>query len=113
VIEEAAPLLEKYIETLASRYATTKGFDGALNKGMAQIRKITGIPEITFYWARHSFANCARNDCRISKDDIALALNHIDNGHRTTDIYIEKDWKIVDEVQIKVAKLLRKGVRGQ
>ena len=44
----------------------------------------------------------------MSKDDIALALNHIDNGHRTTDIYIAKDWRIVDEVQLKVVSLLRK-----
>ncbi|MDB5157199.1 MAG: recombinase [Mucilaginibacter sp.] len=32
--------------------------------------------------------------------DVALALNHIDEGHRTTDIYIAKDWRIVDEVQV-------------
>jgi hypothetical protein len=74
---------------------------------MQQIRKITKIPKITFYWARHTFANVARNDCRMSKDDIGLALNHIDTGNTTTDIYIAKDWKIVDEVQIKVVKLYR------
>ena len=102
------PLLEKYIEKLPVRYATSKGFDGALSKGMKRLRVITGISEITYYWARHSFANCARNDCRLSKDDIALALNHVDNGHRTTDIYIAKDWRIVDEVQIKVVGLIRK-----
>jgi hypothetical protein len=108
VIEEAVPLLEKYIEKLSLRYATSKGFDGALSQGMKHLRTITDIPQITYYWARHSFANCARNDCRFSKDDIALALNHVDNGHQTTDIYIAKDWKIVDEVQFKVMKLLRK-----
>ena len=74
---------------------------------MKFLREITGITEITYYWARHSFANCARNDCRLSKDDIALALNHVDNGHRTTDIYIAKDWRIVDEVQLKVVNLLK------
>ncbi|MGZ3766750.1 MAG: site-specific integrase [Mucilaginibacter sp.] len=108
LIEEAVPLLEKYIEKLSLRYATSKGFDGALSRGMKHLREITGIPEVTYYWARHSFANCARNDCRLSKDDIALALNHVDNGHRTTDIYLSKDWKIVDEVQQKVITLLRK-----
>lgn len=43
----------------------------------------------------------------MSVDDVGLALNHIDTGHKTTDIYIAKDWKIVDEVQLKVVGLLR------
>jgi integrase len=73
---------------------------------MKDLRKIIGIDDITFYWARHTFANTARNACRMSKDDVALALNHVDEGHRTTDIYISKDWKIVDEVQEKVVRLL-------
>lgn len=108
IIEEAQPLLDKYIGVLSARYVTSNGLDTALSMGMKQLRKITGVPDITFYWARHTFANAARNACRMSKDDVALALNHIDNGHRTTDIYIAKDWKIVDEVQLKVVNLLRK-----
>lgn len=43
----------------------------------------------------------------MSKDDIALALNHVDEGNRTTDIYIAKDWKIVDDVQRKVMEKLK------
>jgi len=53
------------------------------------LRELTGGPDITFYWARHSFASLACNSCRMSKDDVALALNH------------------VDEVQEKVVGLLR------
>lgn len=51
--------------------------------------------------------NLARNKCRMSKDDVGLALNHVDEGHRTTYIYIEKDWSIVDDVQENVVNLLR------
>jgi hypothetical protein len=76
--------------------------------GMVHLRKITGIPELTLYWARHTFATIARNSCRMSKDDVALALNHVDSEHSTTDIYIEKYWSIVDDVQIHVVSLLRK-----
>lgn len=108
IIEEAKPLLEKYIEKLSVRYSTYGGLDTALSQGMKQLRKLTGIPGATIYWARHTFATIARNACRISKDDVALALNHVDDEHRTTDIYIEKDWSIVDEVQIKVIGLLRR-----
>jgi integrase len=108
IIEEAKPLLEKYIEKLSVRYSAYDGLDTALSMGMKQLRKLTGIPGITIYWARHTFATIARNSCRMSKDDVALALNHVDDEHRTTDIYIEKDWGIVDEVQLKVITVLRK-----
>lgn len=35
-----------------------------------------------------------------------MALNHVDEGRKTTDIYIQKDWKIFDEVQSAVMKLI-------
>ena len=35
----------------------------------------------------------------MTKDDVAMALNHIDNYHTNTDIYIENDWTIIDDVQ--------------
>lgn len=108
IVDEATPLLEKYLGKLRERYSSANALNWALCKGMEQLRKLTGIPELTLYWARHTFANTARNDCRMSKDDVALALNHVDEGNRTTDIYIAKDWKIVDDVQRKVITQLRK-----
>ena len=108
IVEEAKPLLEKYTGKLSLRYSSCDGLNWALCKGMEQLRKLTGIPELTLYWARYTFANTARNDCRMSKDDVALALNHVDEGNRTTDIYIAKDWKIVDDVQRRVIAQLKK-----
>ncbi len=108
IIEEAVPLLNKYIPTLSSQYCNSNSLNWALSKGMEQLRKSLGMPELTLYWARHTFATIARNECRLSKDDVALALNHVDNGNRTTDIYIAKDWKIVDDVQHKVMHALNK-----
>ncbi|SFC49734.1 Phage integrase SAM-like domain-containing protein [Parapedobacter composti] len=108
IVDEAKPLLEKYLGKLRERYSSADALNWALCKGMEQLRKLTSIPEITLYWARHTFANTARNDCRMSKDDVALALNHVDEGNRTTDIYIAKDWKIVDDVQRKVIAQLKK-----
>lgn len=108
IIDEARPLLEKYLEKLSVRYVNSNGLNKALAMGMKQLRKITGLEKLTLYWARHSFATIARNSCRMSRDDVAQALNHVDSEHTTTDIYIEKDWRIVDEVQIKVVSLLRR-----
>lgn len=107
IVPEAKPLLEKYIGKLRDRYSTYNGLDTALSKGMKLLRKMTGIPDITFYWARHTFATIARNRCKMDKDDIAEALNHVDGDHKITDIYIEKDWSIVDKVQAAVMKFLR------
>ena len=44
----------------------------------------------------------------MDKDDIAEALNHVDGEHKVTDIYIEKDWSIVDKVQSAVIAYIRK-----
>jgi integrase len=81
--------------------------NAALSKGMRQISILTEIPGLTYYSARHTFGNLARNKCRLPKDDVAQALNHVDHGRKTTDIYLEKDWTIVDEVQNAVLNLLR------
>jgi hypothetical protein len=104
--EEAKLLFAKYIGKLQLRYGAYDYLDYALFKGMKGLRELTGLPELTLYWARHTFGNLARNECRMSVDDVGAALNHIDNGHTTTDIYIEKDWKIVDDVQTGVITLL-------
>jgi integrase len=107
IVEEARLLLIKYIGKLQERYATYGTLDSALSKGMREVCKRTGLDGVTFYWARYTFANLARNSCRMSKDDVLLAMNHVDMASRMVDIYIERDWKIVDEVQLKVLQLYR------
>ncbi|MGY4539504.1 integrase [Mucilaginibacter sp. UYNi724] len=107
IVPEARPMLEKYIGKLQERYSTYNGLDTALSKGITEVRKVTGVADITFYWARHTFATIARNKCQMDKDDIAEALNHVDGDHKITDIYIEKDWSVVDKVQAAVLKLFK------
>jgi integrase len=99
VPEPAIPLIEKYKNRLRLEYCEIGNLNKALNKGLKTIGESIGVPDLSFYWGRHTFGNLARNKCRKSKDDVALALNHVDHGRRTTDIYLEKDWTIVDEVQ--------------
>ncbi|MBL4675056.1 MAG: site-specific integrase [Mucilaginibacter sp.] len=103
---EASDLLIKS-KRICRKYASITNLNKALGKGFAELRRLTGISDFSFYWARHSFGNIARNKCRKSKDDVALALNHVDQGRRTTDIYLERDWTIVDEVQEAVMNELR------
>jgi len=110
VPECALTEINKYKDVLFTRYAEIGNLNTALNKGLKEVGKLIGEEDLTFYWARHTFGNLARNKCRKSKDDVALALNHVDHGRRTTDIYLDKDWSIVDEVQAAVLSLLTNNV---
>ena len=66
-------------------------------------------PEISTYWARHSWATIAYNDLGISMDVIAQALGH---GEQTvTDIYLDKNQKLVDEANRKVLDWVLYGKR--
>lgn len=76
IIEEAEVLLDKYLGKLGIRYRAYDYLDYALYKGMKGLREICDIPEITLYWARHTFGTLARNECRMNVDDIAETLNH-------------------------------------
>ncbi|AYL99167.1 phage integrase SAM-like domain-containing protein [Mucilaginibacter celer] len=104
---EAHELYIKYAGKLQCRYSTHNTLDRALSIGMRRIGLQTGIPNLEFYDARHAFGDWARNICRFSKDDVALALNHKDLSNDVTDIYISKNWKIIDEVQEGTIKLLK------
>lgn len=92
------PLLLKYIPVLCLRYGTTGTFNAALSKGWKVLSKMLNI-EITPAFARGGFATIARNKCKMPKEDISEALNHLVKAHKTIDIYLEKDWSMVDDVQ--------------
>lgn len=82
-----------------------------VNRYCQGIAKVVGIgANITTYYARHSFSTIAHT-CRIRKDDIAMALNHVEADTRVTDIYIEPDWSIIDEVQNAVINKLNEDMK--
>lgn len=77
-------------------------------KGLVAIRKKLGIPELSSYWARHSWATVAAS-LDIPRDTIAHALGH--GGNTVTDIYIDFDQKKVDEANRKVLDWVLYGKR--
>lgn len=107
LVPEAVDLL-KFATSLPERYASVTNLNHALSKGMSKLSTLTKIPGLQYYKFRHTFGTLARNECKISKDNIAEALNHVDHGRKTTDIYLAKDWSIIDEVQIKVIRHVRR-----
>lgn len=101
---EAAEIIEKYRDKTGQRvfdfyhrYSTSHIFSSNVNKGLKKVAEACKIDEpLSTYYARHSWATIARNKCGVSKDDVDLALNHVDQGVKMADIYIEKDWSLID-----------------
>lgn len=113
---EAQELIDKYRSrnkgrafNFSERYANSQAFVTNVNKGLKMVADKLGLNvELSTYYARHSWATIARNDCRISKDDVHLALNHVDEKTKITDIYIARDWSIIDDANRKVVDRLIK-----
>jgi len=112
---EAMELITKYADPAGSRilnlyhqYATNNNLTKAVNKGLAQLSKELDLPKkVTSAFARTSWATTARNQCGISKDDVDLALNHVDPRHKLADVYIDKDFSMIDKANRKVLDTLR------
>lgn len=112
---EALALVEKYRDKTRvrafdfhTRYSDFRNFSANVNKGLKKVAAACEIKEpLSTYYARHSWATIARNKCGVSKDDVDLALNHIDQGLKMADVYIEKDWSIIDQANRKVLDFLK------
>lgn len=72
-------------------------------RGLNSIKEALGIPELTTYWARHTWATMA-SSLDIPRDTIAHALGH--GGSTVTDIYIDFDMRKVDAANRRVIDLL-------
>lgn len=111
---EALPLFERYKDPSGQRvfsfykmYTTSAIFVSNVDKGLKRVATACGIEEpLSTYYARHSLATIARNDCAISKDDINLILNHVDEEMKMTDVYLAKDWSMLDRANRKVLDLI-------
>ena len=113
---EAQALIDKYrgkgqLLYMLDRYASHKDYMRRLNENLRRVGKVTRsglggkkhyeplFPDITSYWARHSWATIAAS-LDIPKETIAAALGH--GGNSVTDIYIDFDRRKVDEANRRV-----------
>ena len=113
---EALEIINKYrgenwLLNILDRYHDYKDYTKRLNRALKKIGPVkrSGLggkkdykplfPEISTYWARHSWATIAAS-LDIPRDTIAHALGHGNNT--VTDIYIDFDERNVDEANRKV-----------
>lgn len=81
------------------QYATAK-----VNDGLARWCADNDVPVFTFNAARHTFATLARNKAGVEKATVDECLCHI-GDYRVTDIYLERDWSLLDEANAKVLSM--------
>lgn len=104
---ELKPFIAKFYtkvstQPLAQMYASPEQLNKAILYGLKQVVKQVNqvygegfLHSFDYYDARRSVASIMRNKLYISKGDVAQCLNHVD-GNRTTDIYIEQDFTLID-----------------
>lgn len=110
VCDDIKPLFEKYLNkgktpelfVFRSHYTMKSSFETIVNNGLKEIGQLVGIPNLQHYSARHSWATIAYNDCGVDKYVVHQALNHVDKTTAITDVYIKKDWSVIDRANRKV-----------
>lgn len=124
---EAMEIIERYkgsngLLCIADRWNDSRNFRHQCNKALQKIGRVERVgrggkkiitaefEHLTTYYARHSWATIAYNDCGISKDIIAQALGH-SGGETVTDIYLDKDMRLVDEANRRVVDWVLYGKR--
>lgn len=112
VESEIEGLIEKYRDKTGERvfnfhqhYSNANTFSWNVNKLLKEIGKAVDEDDLEFYAARHSWATIAINDARIDKHIVHTALNHVDEKMKVTDIYIRKDYSLINEANRSVLSL--------
>lgn len=101
IIKRYAAKSGEFLLDIHNRYADANTFNKAINKGLETVSELVGSSEkITYYSARRSWANIAREVFHADKFLIADALNHANNT--VTDFYIDRDWQKIWELNSKV-----------
>ena len=90
-----------YLLNLSARYYDRHSCTSYISRGITKLCKDAGLPAMTSYSFRHSWATIVRNELGASEEDVAFALNHI-SAHRVTDRYIRKDYSRVDRLNERV-----------
>lgn len=102
---EAMELIEKHrgakmLLNFAEGKRTYRNYFNTLCKGLRRAKDIIGIPELTTYWARHTWATVAA-DLDIPDATISSALGH-GGENRVTDIYIRRSQRKIDDANRRV-----------
>jgi integrase len=78
----------------------------SINMRLHEIGESIGVPELSFYYARHTFATLAANKAKVDIYTVDEMLNHSDGKMKLARVYIERDFSLLWEANRKVIELL-------
>lgn len=111
-VEDAARVLfdkykgEKFLLNVLDTYSSTHNWTAKVDATLKSIASRNGLPPITMYWARHTWATIAHGDLGIDVGTVADALGH-QPEKKVTLIYIrKKDYSKVDEANRNMIEYL-------
>ncbi len=93
---------EGYVFNFSARYATPTDFNRSLSIGLKTVGERANVGGLQFYAARHTMATTAVNDARIPIYIVNDMLSHIDERMRVTNLYIRKDFTLINEANGKL-----------
>ena len=99
--------------SFSSKYKNIESFEVALIDGLNQLQEELDLPHFTFYAFRHSWATIARNDLGIEKSLVHESLNHVDKDTMIDDVYIKKDFRLINEANKKVVDYVFRQIRAR
>lgn len=81
---------KRYLLNILDTYQNTHNWTAKVDSELKKIASRIGLPPITIYWARHTWATIAYNDLQVHADTITDALGHQPDTNKVTHIYIRK-----------------------
>lgn len=111
---EIKKLFEKYSDPSGEkvfifhkRYRSSENFNKSINKGLDEIGEIIGVPDLNYYYARHTMATLAANKAGIDIARVDEMLNHTDSTLKLARVYIERDYSVLWEANRKLLSLFK------
>lgn len=106
---EIRALVEKYrdgdVFMFRKHYSASNNMSKIINQGLKRIGKELGIPNLTYYHARHTMASICANKLGVDIARVDEMLNHSDPKLALARVYIEKDFKPLWEANRRLLDL--------
>ena len=107
VPEEALEIIERYkgkkhLLNILDSYSRTHNWTAKVDANIKAIAYRCGLPDVTMYWARHTWATIANADLGIAISTISDALGHQPEKKVTLTYIRRKDYSAIDTANRKV-----------